>query len=180
MLIIPTGINARIGGYAGDALPVARALSGVVDHLITHPNVVNGAMMYWPIPNMKYVEGSALNMFASGKIDLLSHPISNRIGLLLDRGIEEDLRIRHIQVADAARATLGIDISHIAVTSEPLDISLEIATSGASWGRIGNIKSLIDAGKFLVHEKHCQAIAVVGRFPEEDECDSIPNLSGDQ
>lgn len=36
---MPTGIGAAIGGYAGDALPVARAFSSVVDCLITHPNV---------------------------------------------------------------------------------------------------------------------------------------------
>ncbi|KAJ1425425.1 hypothetical protein SESBI_11139 [Sesbania bispinosa] len=39
VMIVPTGIGAAIGGYAGDALPVARALSTVVDCLITHPNV---------------------------------------------------------------------------------------------------------------------------------------------
>ena len=39
VMIVPTGIGAAIGGYAGDALPVARALSSVVDCLITHPNV---------------------------------------------------------------------------------------------------------------------------------------------
>lgn len=38
-MIVPTGVGASIGGFAGDALPVARALSSVVDCLITHPNV---------------------------------------------------------------------------------------------------------------------------------------------
>lgn len=38
-MIVPTGVGAAIGGYAGDALPVARALSSVVDCLISHPNV---------------------------------------------------------------------------------------------------------------------------------------------
>lgn len=40
VMIVPTGIGAAIGGFAGDALPVARALSSVVDCLITHPNVM--------------------------------------------------------------------------------------------------------------------------------------------
>lgn len=39
VMIVPTGVGAAIGGFAGDALPVARALSSVVDCLITHPNV---------------------------------------------------------------------------------------------------------------------------------------------
>ncbi len=49
VLIVPTGIGAAIGGYAGDALPVARAMSQVCDRLITHPNVMNGAQLYWPL-----------------------------------------------------------------------------------------------------------------------------------
>lgn len=39
VVIVPTGVGAAIGGYAGDALPFARTLSTVVDCLITHPNV---------------------------------------------------------------------------------------------------------------------------------------------
>lgn len=40
VMIIPTGVGASIGGFAGDALPVARSIAGIVDSLITHPNVV--------------------------------------------------------------------------------------------------------------------------------------------
>ena len=45
MLVIPTGVGAKIGCFAGDGLPVARVMSSMVDTLITHPNVVNGAML---------------------------------------------------------------------------------------------------------------------------------------
>ena len=44
-----TGTGAKIGGFAGDALPVARVMASIVDTLISHPNVVNGAMLYWPM-----------------------------------------------------------------------------------------------------------------------------------
>lgn len=42
VMIVPTGVGAAIGGYAGDALPVARALASVVDCFISHPNVSLG------------------------------------------------------------------------------------------------------------------------------------------
>lgn len=42
VMIIPTGIGASIGGFAGDGLPSAKLISTVVDTLITHPNVMNG------------------------------------------------------------------------------------------------------------------------------------------
>ena len=89
MMIVPTGVGASIGGYAGDALPAARLLAEVSDTLITHPNVLNGAMLYWPMHNALYVEGHALDEFAAGRLALL--PLekgSHRIGLLLDKAIE--------------------------------------------------------------------------------------------
>ncbi|CCQ55258.1 hypothetical protein CWATWH0005_1728 [Crocosphaera watsonii WH 0005] len=52
VLIVPTGIGAAIGGYAGDALPVAKAMAKVCHRLITHPNVLNGAQLYWPLDNI--------------------------------------------------------------------------------------------------------------------------------
>jgi hypothetical protein len=39
-LLVRTG--AKIGGYAGDGLPTARAFASVVDRLIAHPNILNG------------------------------------------------------------------------------------------------------------------------------------------
>lgn len=39
VLVVPTGVGAAVGGFAGDALPVARALGAVADCVISHPNV---------------------------------------------------------------------------------------------------------------------------------------------
>lgn len=107
VMIVPTGIGAAIGGYAGDALPSCRLLSAVTDTLITHPNVMNGAMLYWPVLTsasdrgygLQYVEGFALDEFASGRIVLAPRKKrGHKIGLILDKGIEPELRVRHTQV----------------------------------------------------------------------------------
>jgi hypothetical protein len=165
VLIIPTGIGAAIGGYAGDALPVARILAQVCDRLITHPNVMNGASLYWNIPNAFYVEGYALDQFAAGAWGL--RPVhSNRVGLLLDQGIEPELMLRHLQVADAARATLGLNITNHVITDAPLNVELRTTASGASWGTIGNPDSLLRAAEKLIQQEKAQAIAVVTRFPD--------------
>lgn len=42
-------------------------MSSVVDNLVTHPNVMNGAVLYWPEPGMQYVEGYALDEFCAGR-----------------------------------------------------------------------------------------------------------------
>jgi Protein of unknown function (DUF3326) len=164
-LIIPTGIGAAIGGFAGDALPVARAVASVCDRLITHPNVLNGAQLYWPIPNAWYVEGYGLDQFAAGHWGL--RPVhSNRIGLILDQAIEPELRIRHLQAADAARATLGLNITDAILTDQPLGVTLNTADSGATWGNIQNPDSLLRAADQLISERGVMAIAVVAHFPE--------------
>ncbi|MDY6900607.1 MAG: DUF3326 domain-containing protein [Cyanobacteriota bacterium] len=165
ILIIPTGVGAAIGGYAGDALPVARAMAEVCDVLITHPNVLNGAMLYWNLPNALYVEGYGIDKFTSGSWGL--QPVhQNKIGLIFDRGIEPDLRLRNIQAADAARATLGLNLTDYVVTDAPLNVELRSADSGASWGTIGNPGSLLRAAEALINKTKASAIAVVARFPD--------------
>lgn len=166
ILIIPTGVGAAIGGYAGDALPVARAMAEVCDVLITHPNVLNGAMLYWNLPNALYVEGYGIDKFAEGNWGL--QPVhQNKIGLIFDKGIEPDLRLRNIQAADAARATLGLNLTDYVVTDAPLNVELRSAESGASWGTIGNPDSLLRAAEKLINKAGARAIAVVARFPDE-------------
>ena len=107
VMIVPTGIGASIGGYGGDALPSARLLSCVTDTLIVHPNIMNGAMLYWPCLKadsgqgfgIQYVEGFALDEFSAGRLSLSpKRKRGQRIGLLLDKGIEPELRLRHTQV----------------------------------------------------------------------------------
>ncbi|WP_293124094.1 DUF3326 domain-containing protein [Microcoleus sp. bin38.metabat.b11b12b14.051] len=174
VLIVPTGVGASIGGFAGDALPVARAIAQIADTLITHPNVLNGAQLYWPIPNALYVEGYALDKFAQGCWGL--QPVhQNRIGLIMDCAIEPELQLRHLQAVDAARATLGLNITDCILTDRPLQVELRISESGASWGTIGNPDSLLRAADKLIAQAKVQAIAVVARFPEDEGSIALEN-----
>lgn len=174
VLIVPTGVGASIGGYAGDALPVAKAIAQVCDTLITHPNVLNGAQLYWPIPNALYVEGYGLDQFAAGNWGL-SPVVQNRVGLILDGAIEADLQLRHLQAVDAVRATLGLTLTDYVVTDAPLNVQLQIADSGASWGTIGNPDSLLRAADTLIHRGGANAIAVVARFPDGEDSITLQN-----
>lgn len=167
LLIIPTGIKAAIGGYAGDALPVARAIASVADTLITHPNVLNGASLFYPMPNVLYVEGYGLDRFALGHWGL-KQVHSNRIGVILDRAIEPDLALRHHQAIAAAKATLGLTIRDIVTTDRNLGIELQ-AGMGATWGTIANPDSLLRAADKLVNGCQVQAIAVITRFPHDTD-----------
>lgn len=164
--LVPTGIGAAVGGYAGDAMPVVRSLLQTCDRLITHPNVLNAAQLYWSQPNLYYVEGFGFDRFAAGDWGL--RPVhQNRIGLVLDAAIEPELRLRHLQAADATRASLGLDIGGYAVTDAPLGVSLRTAASGASWGTLDRPDSLLRAAERLRDRGNVRAIAIVARFPDE-------------
>ena len=174
VLIIPTGIGAAMGGYAGDALPIARTVASVTDRLITHPNVLNGAQLYWPMDNACYVEGYGLDQFAAGHWRL--RPVyQNPIGLVIDKGVEDELRSRHLQAADAARATLGLDVRSSIITDQPLGITLKTTESGSSWGTLANPGSLLRAVERLITETKVRAIAVVARFPDDPGSEGLDN-----
>ena len=176
LMVVPTGIGCAIGGYAGDALPSARLLAAASGCLITHPNVMNGAALYWSDSRIHYVEGSALDRFASG--DLALRPVRRqRVGVLLDAGIEADLRLRHLQVVDGCRATLGLELGPVVTTDVPLGVSLRQGESGASWGSLERPDALLRAGEAL-RAAGATAIAVVARFPEDPESEALAAYRG--
>ena len=171
LMVVPTGIGCAIGGFAGDALPSARLLAAASGCLITHPNVMNGAALYWRDPRIHYVEGYGLDRFAVGAWDL--RPVRRqRIGLLLDSGIEAELAQRQIQVAEGCRASLGLEIGPVVTTDQPLEVQLEQGSSGSSWGRLGCPDALLRAGERLKNAG-ASAIAVVARFPEDPASEEL-------
>ena len=165
LLIIPTGIGCSVGGYAGDAIPAARLLASASDCLITHPNVMNGGSLYWPNNCIQYVEGYSLNLFAAGELFL--KPVrQQKVGLLLDAGLESDLKKRHLQVADGCIASLGLDIGPVITTERAIRINLEKGLSGSSWGNIEEPDVLLRGAEKL-KKAGATAIAVVTRFPDD-------------
>lgn len=73
------------------------------------------------------------------------------------------------QVADAARATLGINVAEYLVTDEPLGVGIAMSPGGASWGTIARPDSLLRAAHRLVKRGGCTALAIVGRFPDDED-----------
>lgn len=171
LLLIPTGIGCQQGGYAGDGLPVARLLAAASGCLITHPNVMNAASLYWSDRRIHYVEGWALDRFAACELALAPRPCQ-RIGVLLDAGIEPELMLRHRQVIDACRASLGLTIAAVLETEQPLEVSLQWGRSGSSWGTLARPDVLLRAGERLV-QAGATAIAVVARFPDDPGSEAL-------
>jgi hypothetical protein len=167
IFIVPTGIGCEIGGFAGDALPSAKLLASASGCLITHPNVMNGGNLSEKDQNIFYVEGYSLDRLAKGEI-ALKRVKEQKIGIIFDSGIKNEILLRHLQVADACVSTLGINVHSYVVTKKPLNIVIDSDSSKMSSGIIENPDTIIDAGKCLI-EKGASAIAIVAKFPDDSD-----------
>ena len=123
----------------------------------------------WRIPREKhedifYVEGYSLDRFAKGEIGLKKVK-KQKIGIIFDSSIENEILLRHIQVADACVATLGIDVESYVFTKKPLGIKIDSESQSISGGSIENPDTLIEAGENLL-ARGITAIAIVAKFPD--------------
>ena len=165
-LIVPTGIGASIGGYAGDASQVAQMFAKDFN-VIVNPNVVNAACFSGISENMLYTEGWAFSQFMKGKLNLIPSS-NNKIGIIFDKGISQGILNVHINTINAVKTVYGIDVIGYEITKEPCEVEFYNTESGISSGSVINNKTLIDAGKKLL-EKGANVLAVVCRFEEPPE-----------
>jgi hypothetical protein len=105
VMIIPTGIGCEIGGHAGDANPAAKLLGACCNKLILHPNVVNASDINEMPPNALYVEGSILDRFLKGDIEL-QEVKQNKILVVVNAPVANHT----INAVSAARSTIGANI----------------------------------------------------------------------
>lgn len=169
-MIIPTGVGASIGGFAGDATPHLNLLASVTDVLITHPNVANAAVFQKLPENALYVEGYGLDQFMQGRWGL--QPVrANRVGVVFDAGIPEDMRILHINTLNAVKTVYGVDIIGYTLTESPVDIICSVTDSGISTGNLRNPDTILSACRQL-QAQGATAIALcclLPELPEEEE-----------
>ena len=172
--VVPTGIGASVGGFAGDASQVARTFAKDFN-VIVNPNVVNAACFSGITDNMLYVEGWTLSQFIKGNLRLLPSS-NNKVGVIFDKGISQGILNVHINTINAVKTVYGIDIMGYEITEEPCKVEFYNTISGISSGSVLNNETLLKAGKRLV-EKGANTIAVVCKFEEPPE-DNYQNGEG--
>ncbi len=168
LMIVPTGIGASIGGYAGDASLYAQKIARRIP-LIVNPNIVNAALFSGITANMYYVEGFAIDEFVKGNI-ALKPSTNNKIGVIFDRAISENVLNIHINTINAVKTVYGIDVIGYEVSCEPAGIEFFTTTNGISSGKVNNPETLLSAGEKLI-QRGAQALAVVCAFDEPPEDD---------
>lgn len=123
VFIVPTGLGAEIGGYAGDASVVVRYLASICDELWTHPNAVNAAGFYTAPENVRYIEGYYLDQFFLRQWGFCTVK-SNRLALIIDRRCEPWLsQIQH--AVNATCVTTGCQVVGYKLTDQPVSIELQ-------------------------------------------------------
>ena len=166
VFIVPTGIGAAIGGYAGDASSYARNFSKIAK-LIVNPNVVNAGGFSGINDNMFYVEGYSLNEFFKGNINL-NPSFENKIGVVFDKAIPQDVLNVHKNTINAVKTVYGIDIFGYEVTQQDAGVEFNLDSDGVSSGSVKNIETLIEAAKKLI-ANGADAIAVVCMFEDPED-----------
>ena len=162
--IIPTGIGASIGGFAGDASKWARRFAKKCK-LIVNPNVVNAACFSGITDNMLYVEGYTLDKFFQHKYSLIENK-NNNIGVIFDKAIPPNVLKIHINTINAVKTVYDIDIQEYCITEQEVGVEFFIDQSGISCGNVKNLDTLKKSADYLIR-KGCNAIAIVCAFPED-------------
>lgn len=175
VFIVPTGIGASIGGYAGDASYWARKFAQKYQ-LIVNPNVVNAGCFSGITDNMLYVEGYTLDEFFKGNCDLSPISTPNKIGIIFDKSIPQGILNVHINTINAIKTIYGLDIIDYEITKDNVGVTFEVDSSKISTGSVKNISTIIEAGKNLLN-KGANALAIVCQF-EEDDFDNYANGIG--
>ena len=168
--IIPTGVRAEIGGFAGDATPATNLLAATCDYLITNPNSVTASDLYFASDNVQYVEGNLICRFMLGQLDL--HPIKQQsVGLVVEKPREERF-LRNVQNAvNAMRTVAGIEVSPIVVTDEPINTRCTFSSEfGHASGEYDEMDALFAAMDIAMKDKNAaHAVGLITSLEVPDE-----------
>ena len=173
-LVVPTGVGASIGGFAGDASKIAKMFAKDFN-VIVNPNVVNAACFSGISANMLYTEGWALTELFKGNLSLKPSE-NNKIGIIFDKAISQAVLNVHINTINAVKTIYDVDIVGYEITEEDCGITFFNTEVGISSGSVMNNKTMVEAGKKLI-KRGAEVLAVVCKFEEAPD-DNYQNGDG--
>lgn len=75
--------------------------------------------------NMYYVEGYSLDSFFKGEINI-KPSIRNKIGVVFDKAIPEDVLNVHINTINAVKCVYGIDVIGYEITEDNVGVEFKV------------------------------------------------------
>lgn len=159
--VVPTGIRAEIGGFAGDATPATNLLASTCDYLLTHPNVVTASDLYCARDNVLYLEGNLLSRFLIGQLHLLPGQ-TRRLGVLIDKPPTPDLLENVLNAVHACRTVGGLAIDPVWVSEEPFRAEVFYSDSGRALGDITGLERVFGVAREA--EQRVDALAITSEI----------------
>ncbi|MEV6756666.1 DUF3326 domain-containing protein [Streptomyces sp. NPDC051214] len=159
--VVPTGIRAEIGGFAGDATPATNLLASTCDYLLTHPNAVTASDLYWGRENVLYLEGNLLSRFLLGQIHLRPAQ-TRRLGVLVDKPHAPAFLDNVLNAVHACRTVGGLTIDQVWVSEKPLRAEVFYSPCGRALGNIARMDRILEiAGEA---EQQVDALAITSEI----------------
>ena len=90
--IIPTGVRAEIGRFAGDGTPSTNLLAQACDRLIVNPNSVTASDLYFANDNILYLEGNLICHLLVGHNKVIPQT-RNKIGVIIEKTEDKFLNV---------------------------------------------------------------------------------------
>lgn len=174
--IVPTGVGAKIGGFAGDASSYARKFAEHFN-VIVNPNVVNAALFSGITNNMIYCEGYFLDEFFANNLNL-KKTNNHQIGVIFDKAINKDILNIHINTINAIKTVYNYNILPYMITDEEVGIKFYKDKTGGSFGDVANPKTLTRAGLKL-RDLGATEICVVCSFNDDELDDDSDYIQGE-
>ena len=181
--IIPTGIRADIGGFAGDATPSTNLLASACDYLITNPNSVTASDIYNAVDNIFYLEGNLITRLLLGHLELdLKGP--DKLGVLIESPREERFMNNVLNAINAMRATGGIAVDPVVVTEKSLSARCTFSPFGHASADFSSMDELV-RGLEVIESRGAGAAAISSTLLLDDKVrqqyydrENIPNPWG--
>ncbi|MEA5554197.1 DUF3326 domain-containing protein [Anabaena cylindrica UHCC 0172] len=180
--IIPTGVRAEIGGFAGDATPSVNLLAKACDYLVVNPNSVTASDLYYASDNVLYLEGNLICHLLLGHTTLIPET-RTKIGVIIEKTQEKFLN-NILNALNALRTVGGINIDPVVVTGGQVSTKCTYSPYGHASGEFEGIDELMKALD-IVAQTDTNAVAFSTTLLVEDEVrqqyynkESIPNPWG--
>ena len=181
--IIPTGVRAEIGGFAGDATPSTNLLASACDYLVTNPNAVTASDIYFAQDNVLYLEGNLICQLLLGNIGVIPEKRKN-IAAIIEKPKDERFLNNVLNALNGLRAVGGINIDPVIVTGGAIETKCTYSQYGNASGELSGIDELMEALD-VVEKSTASCVALMTSLFVDDKVrqayyrgESIPNPWG--
>lgn len=158
VLIIPTGIGCAIGGHAA-ANPIVKLIANSCGHLIINPNSVNASDINEMPENCLYTEGSIIDRFLEGKLNLREITSYNKI-LMVVNSINAFAK----NSMNAGIWGLGANIELVELNT-PLVMNAFLNNDGSAGGVFSGVTELVNQISLYEYD----ALAIQTKITCEDD-----------